>query len=112
MSTTTNSRAEQQAFPFPSIDFEGFTVLTVDQIAKKLRWSSQHILNLVEQGDPVAIDGRSANVTRRNCRITIEAYRAWVIRRMTGPFRHEFIRDLPRHVRIELIQNLTASLKE
>lgn len=100
----------QLAFPFASLDFEGFTVLTVDQIALKLRYTSQHILNLVEQGELVAIDGKSKGVTRRECRIPLEAYRNFVFARMTGEHRRDFIHTLPRHVRVELLREIKESL--
>lgn len=100
----------QLAFPFASLDFEGFTILTVDQIATKLRYSSLHILNLVEQGELVAIDGKSKGATRRECRIPIESYRAWVMTRMTAPFRRDFFRTLSRDQRMELIRELKESL--
>jgi hypothetical protein len=102
----------QLAFPFASLDFEGFTILTVDQIAQKLRYTPQHILNLVEQGELVAIDGKSKGVNRRNCRVAIEAYRAFCVARLTGPApqMREFIHQLPRSVRIELIRELKESL--
>ena len=105
------SNPQQLAFPFASLDFEGFTVLTVDQIAVKLNYTSQHILNLVEQGDLHALDGKSVGVTRRNCRIPLEEYRAWVLKRMTGVSRVDFIATLPRSVREALITELRESLK-
>jgi hypothetical protein len=102
----------QLSFPFASLDFEGFTILTVDQIATKLRKTPKHILNLVEQGELVAIDCKSAGVTRRDCRIAIEAYRTFIVARLTGPApqMRAFIHELPRAVRVELIRELKESL--
>lgn len=102
----------QLAFPFASLDFEGFTILTVDQIAQKLRYTPKHILNLVEQGELVAVDGKSKGVTRRDCRIPIENYRAFIVARLTGPTpqMRAFIHELPRHVRIELMREIKESL--
>jgi len=102
--------ATQLAFPFASLDFEGFTTLTVDQIATKLRYTANHILNLVEQGELVAVDGKSKGVSRRNCRIPVEAYRAFVVKRMTSEFRTDFFRTLTREQRQELIRELKESL--
>ena len=109
-----NPAVQQLAFPFASLDFEGHTVLTVDMIAVKLNYTAQHILNLVEQGDLIAIDGKSKGATRRNCRIALEAYRAWVISRLTGPAPEVriFIRQLPRSVRVELMREIKESLAE
>ncbi len=104
--------ATQLAFPFASLDFEGFTILTVDQIATKLRFTAQHILNLVDQGEMIAIDGKSKKATRRECRIAIEEYRAFIIRRLTGPasVSKAFIHELPRDVRVALLRELKESL--
>lgn len=104
---------QQLAFPFASLDFEGYTILTVDQIATKLRFTAQHILNLVDQGEIVAIDGKSKKATRRECRIAIEEYRAFIMKRLTGPasVSKEFISQLPRDVRLALITELKESLR-
>ena len=104
------STSEQLAFPFASLDFQGVALLTVDNIASKLGWTTQHILNLIEQGELVAIDGKSKGVTRRDCRIPIEAYRAWVLARMTAPFRKDFFRTLSREQRLELLREIKESL--
>lgn len=106
------STALQLAFPFASLDFEGHTVLTVDMIATKLAFTTRHILNLVESGDLVAINGASSATTRRTCRIAIEAYRAFIVARLTGPapLMKQFIHELPRHVRIELMREIKESL--
>lgn len=108
-----NQPATQLAFPFASLDFEGFTILTVDQIATKLRYTPQHILNLVEQGELVAIDGKSRGATRRDCRVAIEEYRAFIMKRLTGPasISKDFIHQLPREVRVALIRELKESLQ-
>lgn len=100
----------QLAFPFDSLDFNGFTILTVGQIATKLRYTIQHILNLIEQGELVAIEGKSKGATRRECRIPLEAYRNFVFARMTGEHRRDFIHTLPRNVRLELLREIKESL--
>ena len=103
---------QQLAFPFASLDFEGFTTLTVDQIAAKLRFTTQHILNLVEQGELVAVDGKGRDVSRRSCRVPLENYRAFILARLTGPApqTREFIHQLPRAVRLELLREIKESL--
>jgi hypothetical protein len=97
--------------PFASLDFEGHPVLTVDQIAAKLNFTAQHILNLVDQGDLVAIDGRRSTATRRCCRIPAESYCAFVMARLTSlsPETKTFIAQLPRSVRIDLMRELKES---
>lgn len=103
----------QLSFPFPSLDFEGHSILTVGQIADKLGYTSTHILNLVEEGELCAIDGKGKDVTRRNCRVAVEAYRAFIMKRLTGPAPEikQFIDSLPRHVRVALLAQIKESLK-
>jgi len=102
----------QLSFPFPSLDFEGHSILTVGQIADKLGYTSTHILNLVDDGSLIAIDGKGKDVTRRTCRVAVEAYRAFVMARLTGPAPQikQFIDSLPRHVRMQLLTQIKESL--
>ena len=104
--------AQQLAFPFASLDFEGHTILTVDMIAAKLAFTSQHILNLVDDGSLVALDAKGAKATRRSCRIPLENYRAFIMARLTGPAPEmkTFIHQLPRTVRMELMREIKESL--
>lgn len=101
----------QMTFPFASLDFEGYTILTVDQVAAKIGKSSKHILNLIEEGELCALDLKGKLATRRDCRIPLEAYRAFVLSRMTGQMRSDFIRTLPRAVRMELLKEIQESLR-
>lgn len=101
----------QTTFPFASLDFKGRTILSVEDIATKLLWTTRHIRNLIEAGELVAINGATRpEETRAAPRVPIEAYQAFIFKRMTAPFRKEFIATLPRTVRVELIAELKASL--
>lgn len=100
---------EQLAFPFASLDFAGRANIPVWEMAKKLGVSSDHLLNEVEHGALVGLDLKGAKATRRNVIVPIEAYRAYVLARMTGPFRRDFIRDLPAHIKRELRRELIGS---
>lgn len=103
----------QQLSFFHSLDFPGRTVLYLWEVAQKLGGTVQHYLNLVDSGELVAIDtgSRANGRTRRMLRIPLEEYRNFVILRLTGPRRAEFIRQLPVSSRLELIEELKASLK-
>ena len=100
--------AEQLTFVFASLDFPGRTTLSLGEIALRLGCSVDHLLNEVEHGALVGVDLKGAKATRRNVRVPLEAYRAYVIARMTGPFRQQFLRDLPRHV----LETLAREIKE
>jgi hypothetical protein len=102
----------QLSFPYASLDFEGHTILTADMIAAKLNYSVQHILNLVDDGSLVALDGKGRKSTRRSCRVPLENYRKFIMDRLTGPTpeMREFIHQLPRHVRVELMREIKESL--
>ena len=102
---------EQMAFPYGSLDFPGRTTVTLDEAAAKLGCSVGHLLAECEHGALVGLDLRGAKATRRFVRVPIEAYRAYIIARMTGPFRKDFIRDLPRHVQEQLLGELREALK-
>ncbi len=104
--------AEQLVFPFASLDFPGRAVLTVDEISERLGVTSQHVLDLVEENELPALDLAGKNATRRTVRVPAESYREFVLSRMTGPMRSEFMRQLPkatlRELRREIDQLLAA----
>ena len=102
------SHAEQMAFAFASLDFPGQSMVTLDQMAKRLGVSINHLLNECEHGALCGIDLKGARATRRFVRVPIESYRAYVVARMTGPFRRDFIRDLPKHI----LRELQAEIKD
>ncbi|MDP2226801.1 MAG: hypothetical protein Q8J78_04935 [Moraxellaceae bacterium] len=103
------STAEQLAFPFASLDFPGRTTLGLGEIAKRIGCSVDHLLNEVEHGALCGIDLKGAKATLRFIRVPVEAYRAYVLQRMTGEFRRNFIRDLPAHVKRELRREMIGA---
>ena len=98
---------------FSSLDFPGRTVLYVWEIAQKLGGTVQHYLNLVDTGELVAIDtaSRADGKTRRMLRVPVESYRNFIICRLTGEMRAQFLAQLPVSTRLELIDELKNSLK-
>lgn len=103
---------EQLAFPFASLDFSGRASLGLGEISEKLGVSVDHLLNECEHGALCGIDLKGAKATRRNVRVPVEAYRAYVLKRMTGEFRADFIRDLPFAVRRAMLRDVCGSLLE
>ena len=83
------------------------------EVAQKLGGTVQHYLNLIDSGELVAIDtgSRANGKPRRMLRVPVEEYRNFVVLRLTGPRRTEFIKQLPVSTRLELIEELKASLK-
>lgn len=104
--------AEQLVFPFTSLDFPGRVTLMVDEIAERLGVTAQHILDLVEEGELVAVDLAGKGASRRTVRIPVESYRTFIVQRMTGLIRREFLRTLPkatlRELRREIDELLSA----
>ena len=70
-------------FPFPALDFPGRSVVTVDEVAQKLKYHRRHIVHLIEDGTLPALDGKREGKSQMSVRIPIEVYRAFVIHRMT-----------------------------
>lgn len=101
----------QLQFPFPSLDFEGYPVLRLDDIANRLRVTHQHVRNEIDAGTLSAIDLRGEGSFRARMRIPLETYHTWILRRLTAPHdRQKFFRNLPRDTRVQLIRELRASL--
>lgn len=100
---------EQLSF-FASLDFPGRTVLTVAEIAERLNFTVQHILDLIAEGELTAINGAGKGASRSSMRVPIEAYRNFVVVRITGPMRAELLRVLPEPTRVALILELFSGL--
>lgn len=99
------------AFPFPSLDFQGRTTIGLGEIAAKFGCTVSHLLNECESGALCGLDLKGAKATRRNVRVPVESYRAYVFARMTGSFHRDFIRNLPRKVQQELLIDLKEAMK-
>jgi hypothetical protein len=102
--------AEQIVFPFVSLDFPGRASVTLREMAEKLSLSPDQLLNEIDRGALVALDLKGSNASKRNPRVPIESYRAYVIARMTGEFRADFVRDLPRPTRFALMREIAESV--
>ena len=94
-----------------SLDFPGRTALRPDEISGKLGVTTQHILDLVEEGELVAIDVAGKDARRRCLRVPVEAYRDWLCRRLTNrESRRALLLQLPRATLRELAHELQALL--
>ena len=95
---------------FSSLDFPGRSILTVDDVARKLGVSFRHVVRLAETGEMTVMNMNGVGARRALVRIPLESYRAFVVKRMSGPMRSEFIASLPRAVQRELLAELNAIL--
>lgn len=89
---------QQIELPYLSLDFPGRTVLTIAEISLRIGFCERQILNLLDSGELVAVDGASKGASRRSLRIVAESYRAFVIGRLTGLHgdKTKFLQGLPR----------------
>lgn len=97
---------------FASLDFPGRSTLMLHEIAGRLGVSVRHMLNEVEAGELVALDLKNKRVSRRCARVPVEAYRDYVLRKLTGPMRGSLLVSLPRAVRAQLVEELKISLNQ
>lgn len=102
---------EQLQFPFPSLDFPGRTSVSIPEIARKLGVSDQHLLNEIDEGSLVGLDLKGKRATKRCVRVPLEIYHSFVLSRLTGPLRGQFLRDLPLATRKQLLRELQESLR-
>lgn len=94
-----------------SLDFPGRTALRPDEIAGKLGVSVQHILDLIEEGELVAVDVAGKDARRRCLRVSVEAYRDWLCKRLTNQeSRRALLLQLPRATLRALALELQALL--
>lgn len=76
----------------PCLEFESDHVLTVQDIGKQLTLSDDCVVDLIDCGDLVAIDIRSAKSTRPTYRIPIESYRVLIADRLASGAREAALR--------------------
>ena len=96
-----------------SLDFRGRTAaLLVSEIAERLGYSPKHIYQLVEQGELIALDGKTKGADKPSWRVPIESYRNFIVRRMNGTTRADFLATLPEYTLRELVAECTRLLKE
>lgn len=96
---------------FASLDFPGRSTLYLGEIGERLGCSVRHLLNLIDDGEFVGLDVSAGAANRRSIRIPIEAYRNFILKRLTGPvdLKMQFLRDLPAATRRQLIEDLRAT---
>jgi len=93
----------QSLLPFASLDFTGRDTVTTPEIARKLGVSVDHLGNMILDGTIVALDlARHRGKSRACYRVAIEEYRKFVLSRLTGEKRHEFLKELPASVLAQL----------
>jgi CYTH domain-containing protein len=105
------SHSAQIELPFPSLDFSGRAVVMLGEIERKLVVSVDHLANQVTDGSLVALDLKSKGKSRRLIRVPIEEYRRYVMARLTGEGRKEFIAGLPAETLREILKEVQAALK-
>lgn len=98
----------QLEFPFPSLDFPGRTTLYPREVAERLGCSIDQVHDLTDDASLVGIDIASQSASRRELRFPIEAWRNFILTRMTGPLQAKFLRELPPSVRAQLLAELIA----
>jgi hypothetical protein len=101
---------EQLQF-FASLDFPGRTTLLLAEMAEKLGVSKRHLQKEVEAGVLTVLDVRGKHASQACWRVPVECYRDYVITRLSGPRRSDFLAVLPPATRRQLIAELQASLK-
>lgn len=101
---------QQLRLPFDCLDFPGRATVTLGEIAEKLGGSWQHYSNLVDDGTLVALDLKRHTGSRRVLRVPVDEYRRFVVARLTGPARTEFLAELPRETLREIAACIAARL--
>jgi hypothetical protein len=102
---------EQLQFPFASLDFPGRSSLYPHEIAARLGICVDQVYDLCDDGSLVGINVGSQSASRRSLRIPIEAYRNFIVARMTGPLRLDLLRHLPRATLRDLVRELQEILR-
>ncbi len=98
---------------FASLDFPGRSTLLLWEIADRLGCTVNHLLNEVDSGELVVLNIASASSNRRACRVPLECYQNFILKRLTGPVESSlvFLQQLPIPLRRQLIEDLKSSLK-
>jgi hypothetical protein len=101
---------QQLLLPFASLDFLGRHYVTLSEIAEKLGGTPEHFSNLVDDGTLVAFDLARHVGSRRMIRIPIEEYRRFVVSRLTGKKRAEFLAEVPPDSLSGILDDILAQL--
>lgn len=98
----SHSSVVKPEFEFLSLDFVGRTTLYPRELAERLGCSIDKIFDLADEGLLCAVNIASKGSRRRDLRIPIEGWRIFILARLTGPLRTEFLRSLPAPVLAQL----------
>lgn len=100
----------QIELPFACLDFSGRDTVRLDEIARKLGVSLDTLERLVDDGSLVAVNLARHTGSRRLLRVAVDEYRRFVLTRLTGPARAQFIDALPKETLRELRAEIDARL--
>jgi len=102
--------AVQLSLPFACLDFFGRGAVTAGEIADKLGCTPRHIIHLIEDGSIVGLDVTRHLGSKRMLRVPVDEYRRYVIGRLNGAGRSEFIAELPEATLREIAREIAARL--
>lgn len=72
-------------FPWPASDLKGQPVYLVEEVSAVLEITPKHVGQLIAEGELMAVNVRSEEASRSCFRVPVEAYRAFVLRRIVKP---------------------------
>lgn len=104
------SHEQQLLLPFACLDFSGRSTVTLQEIAQKLGVSCDTLERQIDDGTLVALDLARHQTSRRLLRVPVDEYRRYVLARLTGPARREFIAHLPTETLREIAREIAARL--
>ncbi len=88
-------------------------MLRVDEVAKRLGVTGQHVIDLIVEGKLNAADMRGKGAIRALYRVPLEAYRDYITLSLTSAEdRARLMRELPRETLLQLQEELKAMLAE
>ena len=93
---------EQLQFAFASLDFPGRSTLYPHEVAAKIGMSVDQVYDLIDDNSLQGLNIGSKEAGRRALRIPIESYRNFIVERMTGALRWQFLTTLPKATLREL----------
>lgn len=86
--------------------------LSASEIALRLGVNERHIRNLIVEGELPSINSKGKGSRRGTYRVTTEGYREFILFRMTGKRRIELLRDLPKSILCDLVQEISDIIDE
>lgn len=97
---------------YGSLLFPGRKSLTVTEVARKLNFSVQHIINLIHSGELNALNNSKApKQTRASLRIPVESYHEFLAARLVHGQNVSPIFDLPEDVQLDIYRRLRSKFK-